>query len=95
MTERKLFQKVITEERIANSIRAGCQTSTEIAKKMKVHPVSIQKKLLEMYEAGYLTRKKLGQTFVYAIAKDAVIPVDTTEKDRRALARAIKAAKRK
>lgn len=93
MTERKLFKKVITDRKVVAAIREGCQTSRDIADYMRVHQGTMQTKLQEMHEAGYLRRRKIGQTFFYAVVEGVEIPEDTTESDRAELARKIKEAK--
>lgn len=94
MTERKLFRLFVTDRAVADAVNSGCQTSKDVADKIGAHRVTVQKKMQEMFNAGYLIRRKIGQTYFYAVADDEAIPEDTTEADRAELARKIKAAKK-
>lgn len=93
MTKRKLFKLFVTDRAVADAIKEGCQTSRDVADEIGAHPETVRLKMKDMTGKGYLLRRKIGQTYFYAVA-DVDIPEDTTEADRAELARKIKEAKK-
>jgi transcription initiation factor IIE alpha subunit len=70
MAEREHITALITDEEITQAISGGSQTSTEIAETLGVHRVTIRRKLFKMYQDGLIIRRKIGQTFIYAVKEE-------------------------
>lgn len=62
--------KIITEERINQSIASGAQTSKDIAEEMGVYRSRVQALLKKMADAEEVERTDIGGTFVYTLKEE-------------------------
>lgn len=70
MADRKPFTLVMTDDKIIRAIKDGNQTSTDIAETIGVHKVTMRGKLIKMWRGGLIIRRKIGQTYFYAVKEE-------------------------
>ena len=86
MSKKTLFQLKVSNKNVADAIKAGYVTSSEIAGHVGAHQVTVQKKLKEMFANGLLKRRKIGTTYMYTVPEGIIIPDEYSpeERERRA-----------
>lgn len=93
MKSKKTPQAFITKRKIADAVNSGCQTSRQVSEQIGAHIVTVQTKMQDMHAEGYLIRRKIGQTYIYAVKEGVEIKEEPEWESRLELAKKIKEAK--